>query len=142
SGNPPDTTNGHVSIVQPPETVVVPVVVPSGKTPTRHDAGWVKRQLARARDLLASPDRTSTADAYKALQIAKDVLPYTRTVADSVEAQYREMEASLALTPPDPQAASRACRILRRIQEPAAATPFARGVEGLLSRPEVASTCY
>jgi len=141
SGNPPDTTNGHVSVVQPPETVVVPVVVPSAKTPTRRDAGWVHRQLARARELLAG-DKPPPQDAYDALRIAKDVLPYTRTVADSVEAQYREMEAYLALTPIDPLAAERACRILRRIQEPAAATPFARGVEGLLSRPEVASTCY
>jgi serine/threonine-protein kinase len=139
SEKPPDTTN-RVSIVPPPETVVVPVVVPSVNPSTRHDASWVRRQLDRALRLLAPGDKTPPADAHEALRIAKDVLPYARTVADSVEAQYREIEAYLAVTPTDTLAASRACRILQRIQGPARATTFAAGVAAL-SATELVRKC-
>jgi hypothetical protein len=61
-------------------------------------------------------------------------------VADSVEAQYQQVEAYLVLTAVDDQAAARACRILQRLREPARNTAFAQRVALLASSP-LASAC-
>jgi serine/threonine protein kinase len=138
SGKPKDTT----LIVQPPDPVVPddPPVGRPANPPPPLAAASVKRQLARVETLLAPGAKTTTAEATEALRIAKAVLPYTRTVAESVEAQYDEIEAYLVLTSEDNQAAKRACIILKRISEPARKTPFAQRV-GALSRSTLASAC-
>jgi serine/threonine-protein kinase len=143
SGTQADTINGTGSIDQPPDTVgspLVPPVVPPVDRPARHDATWVKRRLAQANALLAPGASTSRADASEVIRIVQDVLPYARTVAESVEVQYDEIEAYLALTPSDPLAATRACRVLHRIRERARATAFSDRV-ARLSATELATRC-
>jgi serine/threonine protein kinase len=142
SGNPKNTTNDHVLIVQPPDPVV-PVDPPVGRPanpPQPYAEASVKRQLVRAGTLLAPGAKTTSAEATEALRIARAVLPYTRTVAESVEAQYDEVEAYLVLTKDDGKAASRACTILKRIDAPARKTQFAQRVAAL-SASALASAC-
>jgi serine/threonine protein kinase len=139
---PPGPTTDTVSrTVGPiPDTVRQQSAGQLTSPPPTRDARWVQRELASARALLAPGEQTSTADAAKALRIASGLLPYATTTADSVEAQYEQVEAYLVLTAVDDQAAARACRILQRLREPARNTVFAQRVALLASSP-LASAC-
>jgi serine/threonine-protein kinase len=136
----PKTDTNRSTIGSTPDTSIRQSAGDVTPPPPKRDRRWIQQQLASARALLAPGEQTSTADASKALRIAQGVLPYALTVADSVEAQYQQVEAYLVLTAVDDQAAARACRILQRLREPARNTAFAQRVALLASSP-LASAC-